>query len=658
MRREAIELAAAGFRVIPLKGKKPFWDEWQNRALCDPFDVVELWPGGDYNVGIVCGHGLAVLDVDVSKGGAESLARMEAELGSLPVTRRVRTQSGGWHYYFATPDGDISNAAKNLQDRFGPGLDVRGRGGQVVAPGSVYEGRPYSLECDAPIAHVPLDLLALLQSAPVKAANAGEVVGELDTPGAIERARDWVERSPDVFEGGRDDAAFKIAARLYDFGVSHPTCLEILSDWSEKKCNPSLSEDDLERIASSAAKNRQDAIGSKSVEALAAVFGTVEHPPGVDNPFDAWSFDQTEGDEEAMPPRPWLAGRRLIRGKLSSLVAPGSVGKSLLTLQWACALAMGRGDWCGLDVRERSRVLVLNNEDEKSEMGARLAAVIRHFRLPREELWHRIKLISGAANPHIFLKRAARGGSLDETAAIKTLVGYCVQEKIDVVVFDPVVDTHEANENDNGEMARVMRVFRRIASEANVSVLLVHHTKKPPQGASDGYAGSADAGRGASAIVNAVRVGMTLFNMGERDAMKFGIPPARRHLFVRLDDAKANLFLASPVAQWFERKSIRLPNGEESGALQPVELTDKTVEDGAAVVAELASLLETGSLSLYAAATVLDTQSKMYGGDGVSTLRKRIKAALVSGDTTCQGVRFRFAPSGKLGGTITVSRDC
>ena len=73
--------------------------------------------------------GLVVLDVDVDKGGEESLRELEAEHGELPTTTIAVTGSGGMHYFFRHPGVEMRNSAGKL----GAGLDVRGDGGYVVA---------------------------------------------------------------------------------------------------------------------------------------------------------------------------------------------------------------------------------------------------------------------------------------------------------------------------------------------------------------------------------------------------------------------------------------------------------------------------------------------------------------------------------------------
>lgn len=129
-----------GWRVAPVTpgSKIPSVKAWQVAASADEKVIRawwERWP--DHGVCIVTGRatGLWVLDVDVADGkpGLESLKALVAEhnAGHLPETLVARTPSGGYHYYFSYPvDAEIRN---NASSKLGPGLDVRGEGGQVNA---------------------------------------------------------------------------------------------------------------------------------------------------------------------------------------------------------------------------------------------------------------------------------------------------------------------------------------------------------------------------------------------------------------------------------------------------------------------------------------------------------------------------------------------
>ena len=88
------------------------------------------WP--DANVGVVTGEvsGVVVLDVDPRNGGEDTLEVLEDRWGSLPVTVVDRTGGGGWHYWFRSAGERIPSV------ELGPGLELKGEGGMVVAPPS------------------------------------------------------------------------------------------------------------------------------------------------------------------------------------------------------------------------------------------------------------------------------------------------------------------------------------------------------------------------------------------------------------------------------------------------------------------------------------------------------------------------------------------
>lgn len=93
------------------------------------------------NIGLATGGpaGLAVLDADVKTGGKDSLKALVAQHGNLPSAPVARTTSGGRHYFYNAPPGGINNSA----GRLGPGLDVRGNGGYVVAAPSITPAGAY-----------------------------------------------------------------------------------------------------------------------------------------------------------------------------------------------------------------------------------------------------------------------------------------------------------------------------------------------------------------------------------------------------------------------------------------------------------------------------------------------------------------------------------
>lgn len=142
----------SGLPVFPLRPgtKKPIHRGGFHNATTDEDRIREWWsetPAA--NIGLPTGmvSGLLIVDVDVDKGGRESLAALEAEHGKLPDTWTVKTSDDNYQLYLRHPSEEIRISAGKL----GPGLDIRADGGYVVAPPSVHpSGDRYKVHNRAP----------------------------------------------------------------------------------------------------------------------------------------------------------------------------------------------------------------------------------------------------------------------------------------------------------------------------------------------------------------------------------------------------------------------------------------------------------------------------------------------------------------------------
>lgn len=268
-----------------------------------------------------------------------------------------------------------------------------------------------------------------------------------------------------------------------------------------------------------------------------------------------------------LPRRRWILGRSLLRGHLSLLVAPAGVGKSTHGIARAVVVATGR-DLTGEPVHEPVKAWIYNTEDDSDELKRRLGAVLQHWSVPFSEIRGRVALNSGADRPLLFA-RTDRHDQVVRQPDVDACIAQLKEHDVGLFVVDPFVETHEVNENSNEQIKAVAGMLREIARAANCAVLLVHHTAKPPQGMSDGHAGNMNTARGASALVGVARVVQTLFSMSEADAEHLGVKADERHLYLRLDDAKANLGLISSEASWYRRDSVTIANGDEMGVLVP-----------------------------------------------------------------------------------------
>lgn len=118
-------------------GKHPRRTGWEQSAGLSRADVTFLHSEGamfGVRTGDLRGRGevLFVVDID-GPAGEEGWAALVAEHGDLPATYTVATPSGGRHLYYLAPAG---TRVPNSAGKIAPSIDVRGHGGQVVAPGT------------------------------------------------------------------------------------------------------------------------------------------------------------------------------------------------------------------------------------------------------------------------------------------------------------------------------------------------------------------------------------------------------------------------------------------------------------------------------------------------------------------------------------------
>ncbi len=163
----ALAYGAAGWPVLPVAGvssvgecgcgrscenpgKHPLSRHGVHDATTDRVLIGEWWrrsPGA--NVGIATGavSGLIVVDLDLPKGGRESLQALMAAGRQLAPTLTSHTGGRGLHLFYARPPGVvIPNTVARLPGlaQGVPGIDLRGDGGYVVAPPSIHaSGRRY-----------------------------------------------------------------------------------------------------------------------------------------------------------------------------------------------------------------------------------------------------------------------------------------------------------------------------------------------------------------------------------------------------------------------------------------------------------------------------------------------------------------------------------
>lgn len=617
----ALDWAARGFPVFPLREntREPaFGANWTEIATTDAATIRAWWTDPvlkterDYNIGSMC-NDLVVIDVDVKKG--KDGYNQYLMMGGSFETLVVRTTTGGFHCYFYGPDSSNEPLDK--------GVDVRSHNGYVVAPGSIIDGNPYIIERDRDMAWVPSMIEPRLKPPYVRSTvDISDL--HLDTPAAIDAAIRFLESTDVAIEGNRgDETTFITAARLVrEMALSAGQAFFLMRDYWNDRCIPPWSADELLTKVSNASQYGTADLGKLTPENL---FGHLDLmlPPTI--------FDQTNADfgNAMVPfdirPRPWLLDKALMLRAVTLLLAAGSAGKSTISLALAAHLALGK-DFAGYAARHRCKTIIYNGEDDVPEQSRRLLAVCMAYGFDYNEVKKNILLLS-PREIKITLVAKEFNKPVRNDLLIKHLTEKASAPDVGLVILDPLVKVHACDESDNVQMDYVMETLTDLAHNADVAVLVLHHTTKNGD-KQESRIGNMDIARGASAVVNAARIAFTLLNASQQDAEDYGMRDEDRHTWVRLDDAKMNMTLADNKAVWFRKEGVKIPSMDIVGVLRH-EDKKKSKDHIRSQVAEtligsMAGMARASLTMPEAVATVKATVALMANKTDIE-LRKRIE---------------------------------
>lgn len=428
----AFEYARRGWRVVPLNGKIPLIKEWTLNASTD-IDTIQGWfhEYPEANIGIATGEqsGVFVLDVD-GEQGETSIRDIESTFGKLPETYEVET-SRGRHLYFLQPAG--TKTKSQASGEIGAKLDVRGDGGQVVAPPSIHPEtkKRYSILRNVEVAVAPDWLLKLV---------------------SVSRRKNIAESLiPDkIRKGNRNAAMTRIAGQLRRNGASAQEMLAFMQQSNRHRFVPQLSEAELITIATSIAKKdpARCLIDGKTNDAEFVVSGA------------------NEGKDE---PVTWRWPLFIPRGMLVGWGGDPGLGKSTMAYTIAAAISKGAalpGD-DGLETYAPSTVVILSAEDDKNK------TIKPRLRVAGADM-ERVKIISALTNtasPVSFPQHLTQLAELvRETQAALVLV-----DPLDAFLGEDV-DSHK-----NAEVRRAIMPLAQIAENTNCTIIILGHLNKSSQ---------------------------------------------------------------------------------------------------------------------------------------------------------------------------------
>lgn len=150
------------------------------------------------------------------------------------------------------------------------------------------------------------------------------------------------------------------------------------------------------------------------------------------------------------------------------------VGKTILAMNLAYHLAAGE-NWHGLQIPKPCKVLYISIEGGPRSLRKRLETIWCGAVRPPEgniAIW--------AVPPFDILKPSHFAALEAEVEAFGP----------DVIIIDPLIKIHRAEENDNSAMQRVMDQIRSLIIARGISIIIIHHSSK-----------TGNTARGASSIV-------------------------------------------------------------------------------------------------------------------------------------------------------------
>lgn len=558
------------------------------------------WP--DAAVGLPTGSptGFFALDIDNKPGGANGfdwLSDMESEHGPLPATAKVKSPNGGLHIYFKYVVGTRNRGA------LGAGVDIRSEGGYVLGAGSVMaNGRGYEWVDDVrDIADAPPWLLELLlprpaatsthrgtsfasNSAYVDAAVERELAGLASMPmgnrnnalndaafaigtfvgaGAITMAEARAQLQ-DVARGwGRDWArCCKTIENGLAAGAKNPR--DIPEPAYEPQDNTRLV-DITRMIAKGLAKKKAPTEWRPEREESAEAGAAADEKVPSGNTKAAANDNSPSGDilfatpfkwidPKTIPRREFAFGTHYIRKYVSVTVAPGGLGKTANAVVEALSMTSGK-ELNGTRPPDKLKVWLFNAEDPRDELERRIMAAALHFKLKPDDFEGRLFLDSGREQELVIAREDKRAGVRIVEPVVKSVVSLITRLGIDVMIVDPFVSTHQVNENDNGAIDKVAKLWAQVANDTNCSIDIVHHLRK----VADREATVEDA-RGAVSLIGAARSVRVLNRMTAEQATESGLKPDERFGMFSITYGKSNLTAMSNKLHWRKLESVGLNN--------------------------------------------------------------------------------------------------
>ncbi len=503
----AVKLAELGYRVFPCindpsndeRHKKPIVKGWQETSVFPAWQIGAKWASHpDALPAIPAGaNGFIVIDCDRKPNAPDGVAAFTALCADRGIDLSnafvVETPSTGLHFYWCT-DTTYGNSSGSLPD----GIDVRGIGGYVIAPGAqLADGRAYKIVQGSwsAIPALPDALAGLLRS---KVDNG--------LPAPVQAPQNATERERSYAANALEDEAAKLSSMRAGDGRNHALNVSAHSlgtmagaGWIDPSTvaaalfqaaqENGYVKKDGEHAAKATIESGLQAGMSKPREPLDAAIPLIDLSEMIERGIAAYKAKQ------ASPKGPsfkavsskrtvtvlqcsmieanqieWLWSGYLPKGKLSLLAGAGGTGKSTIAFNFAGTIS-NAGLWPdGSRCSAAGNVLIWSSEDDAADtIVPRLMAVGANL--------ERCVVINGAVDDQGLRCPFDVAYDMDQLReAVRQIGG------ISLFIIDPIVSAVTGDMNKANEVRRSLQAIVNFASETNCAVLGITHFAKGTAG--------------------------------------------------------------------------------------------------------------------------------------------------------------------------------